>query len=79
MSSAVGTAVGDWDGEPDDGADEDAVGTPRDGTDEADADDALRGGDVSSLPPARAVPVIAATSAPEVSRTSDMRFMANLL
>ncbi|MFL1905654.1 hypothetical protein ACJWDR_42075 [Streptomyces tauricus] len=46
---------------------------------EGEGDDVLRECDASSPPPASAVPVIAATSAPEVSRTSDARFMANLL
>ncbi|WP_328498680.1 hypothetical protein OHS59_42505 [Streptomyces sp. NBC_00414] len=75
VASAVGTVVGD----PDADWDGDAVGASEDGAADAEADDALREGDVSSFPPASAVPVIAATSAPEVSRTSDVRFMANLL
>ncbi|MFF3705166.1 hypothetical protein [Streptomyces phaeochromogenes] len=84
MSSADGSVVAEWDGDPDGIPDGDSVGMPGVGADEAVVvavvEDALRAaGDVSSLPPARAVPVIAATSAPEASRTTDVRFMANLL
>ncbi|MEU0645170.1 hypothetical protein [Streptomyces umbrinus] len=84
VSSADGSVVAEWDGDSDCDPDGDPVGMPDVGADEAEAEavveDALRAaGDVSSLPPARAVPVIAATSAPEASRTTDVRFMANLL
>ncbi|MFE7035266.1 hypothetical protein ACFU9Y_33665 [Streptomyces sp. NPDC057621] len=88
-SSAVGAVVGDADSDSDSDSDSDrdgdALGASEAGPGvavavaEVEADDALRECDVSSLPPANAVPVIAATSAPEVSRTSDARFMANLL
>ncbi|MEW2566338.1 hypothetical protein [Streptomyces sp. NPDC047070] len=88
-SSAVGAVVGavvgdaDSDSDSDSDRDGDALGASEAGPGvavaEAEVDDALRECDVSSLPPANAVPVIAATSAPEVSRTSDARFMANLL
>ncbi|MGW0652965.1 hypothetical protein ACWD4T_29885 [Streptomyces umbrinus] len=84
VSSADGSVVAKWDGDSDCDSDGDSVGIPGVdvGADEAEAvvEDALRAAvDVSSLPPARAVPVIAATSAPEASRTTDVRFMANLL
>ncbi|MCX4562100.1 hypothetical protein OHA02_38705 [Streptomyces phaeochromogenes] len=80
VSSADGSVVAEWDGDSDCDPDGDPVGMPDVGADEAVVEDALRAaGDVSSLPPARAVPVIAATSAPEASRTTDVRFMANLL
>ncbi|MBQ0854938.1 hypothetical protein J8N05_43020 [Streptomyces sp. BH-SS-21] len=90
-SSAVGAVVGavvgdaDSDSDSDSDRDGDALGASEAGPGvavavaEVEADDVLRECDVSSLPPANAVPVIAATSAPEVSRTSDARFMANLL
>ncbi|WP_159074254.1 hypothetical protein [Streptomyces dioscori] len=86
-SSAVGAVVDatDFDSDSDSGPDRDEDGdalgvseaAPGDAV--AEADDAVRECDASSLPPANAVPVIAATSAPDVSRTSDARFMANLL
>ncbi|WTP61289.1 hypothetical protein OHU07_33205 [Streptomyces phaeochromogenes] len=90
VSSADGSVVAELDGDSDCDSDGDSVGIPGVdvdvdvGADDAEAEavveDALRAaGDVSSLPPARAVPVIAATSAPEASRTTDVRFMANLL
>ncbi|WUR79313.1 hypothetical protein OG967_10955 [Streptomyces phaeochromogenes] len=80
VSSADGSVVAELDGDSDCDPDGDPVGMPDVGADEAVVEDALRAaGDVSSLPPARAVPVIAATSAPEASRTTDVRFMANLL
>ncbi|MGW6008342.1 hypothetical protein [Streptomyces sp. NPDC055210] len=86
-SSVVGAVVGAPDFDPDSDSDSDwdgdALGASEAGPGEADAeaevDDVLRDCDASSLPPANAVPVIAATSAPDVSRTSDARFMANLL
>jgi hypothetical protein len=58
---------------------DDAAGVPEDGVAKAEADDEPDDGEASTTPPARAVPVTAATSAPDASSTTDVRFMANLL